>query len=232
MTKQPSEADALPLIDRDAAPLRRRVVDTLRLSIVHGRLEPGARLVERELIAMMGVSRTVLREALRQLESEGLIDVVPNKGATVRSLTRAEAQDLYAIRAVLEGLAARLFVEKADEKARNRLSTALAEVVKAYDGGDPDSIAERKNEFYDILYRGAGSPTLYAMIDGLHARVWRWRMLGLAHPQRSAERSRESVDNLQKIVAAIRRGDGDAAEAVTRAEVTAAAAEAMRLIGE
>jgi len=68
-------------IGRTAAPLRRRVVEALRLSLVHGRLAPGARLIERELIEMMGVSRTVLREALRQLEAEGLIDVVANPSA-------------------------------------------------------------------------------------------------------------------------------------------------------
>ncbi len=70
-------------------------------------------MIERELIAMTGVSRTVIREALRQLESEGLVDVIPNKGAVVRELSIEEAHDLYAIRAVLEELAARMFVEKA-----------------------------------------------------------------------------------------------------------------------
>ena len=101
---------ALAAIPKLAAPLRQQVLDELRQSIIAGRLNPGERLIERELISMMGVSRTVIREALRQLESEGLVAIVPNKGPIVRTLTLEEARDLYAIRAVLEGLAARLFV--------------------------------------------------------------------------------------------------------------------------
>src|SRR5277367_656435 len=111
MTEQSSQFVAVPaafsLIERSAAPLRRQVLEELRSSIISGRLLPGARLIERELIAMMGVSRTVIREALRQLEAEGLVSNIPNKGPIVRELTIEEAKDLYAIRAVLEGLAAR-----------------------------------------------------------------------------------------------------------------------------
>src|SRR6202158_526809 len=105
----------LSFIERSAAPLRRQVLDELRQSIIAGRLAPGSRLIERELIAMMGVSRTVIRDALRQLESEGLIAIIPNKGPVVRELTLAEAKDLYSIRAVLEGLAAGVCGEKAAE---------------------------------------------------------------------------------------------------------------------
>src|SRR5918998_1196852 len=139
-----TDAGALPAIDRAAAPLRRKVLDALRSSIVEGRLAPGSRLVERELIDMMGVSRTVVREALRQLESEGLIDVIPNKGAVVRELTQAEANDLYAIRAVLEGLAARLFVENASAQEVDALERALAATVEAYALDEPAAISRAK----------------------------------------------------------------------------------------
>src|SRR5512143_571714 len=107
--------DPLPSLEirKFAAPLRQQVLDGLRRAIIDGQLAPGARLTERELTKMMGVSRTVVREALRQLESEGLIAIIPNKGPVVRELTPAEARDLYSIRAVLEGFAARLFTENA-----------------------------------------------------------------------------------------------------------------------
>ena len=85
---------ALPTIPKTAAPLRQRVVAALRQSIIAGELRPGARLIERELIEMMDVSRTVIREALRQLETEGLVCLVPNKGPVVRDLTMAEAKDI------------------------------------------------------------------------------------------------------------------------------------------
>jgi DNA-binding GntR family transcriptional regulator len=227
-----SDATRHETVDRTAAPLRRSVVEALRQSIVLGRLAPGARLIERELIEMMGVSRTVVREALRQLEAEGLIDVVANKGAVVRNLGRAEAEDLYAIRAVLEGLAARLFAERADKTARDDLAAALAATVRAYDEGDPAVIVETKNAFYATLFGGAGSETLSEMIDALQARVWRWRVLGVAHPQRSGDRSVEAVRDLAALVAAIDAGDAAAAERIARAEVMNAANEALRLIGE
>lgn len=226
---EPSEQVA---ISRSAAPLRQQVVDALRLSIVQGQLAPGARLVEREVIARLGVSRTVLRESLRQLESEGLIDVVPNKGAVVRTLTIAEARDIYAIRGVLEGLAARLFTEQADAEGLERLRDAFAATRAAYESGDPEAIAAQKTIFYDVLFRGAMSESLHAMINALQARVWRWRLLGLAHPQRSRRRGEESVAALGRLVAAVEARDGALAEAVAREEVTQASAEAIRLLRE
>lgn len=220
----------LPTIPKFAAPLRRQVLDELRQSIIAGRLEPGVRLVERELTAMMGVSRTVIREALRQLESEGLITIIPNKGPVVRALTLAEAKDLYSIRAVLEGLAARLFVENADDAQAKKLERALDTTAEAYKSGDPELILETKNSFYDVLFEGAGSETLSSMIGTLHVRIWRWRALGLSHPQRSPNRSRESVKGLRAVLGAIRKRDAELAERLMREEVTRAAAEAMRLL--
>lgn len=220
----------LPLIQRSAAPLRRNVVEALRTAIIEGRLAPGSRLVERELIAMTGVSRTVIREALRQLESEGVIETIPNKGPIVRQLTLAEARDLYLIRSVLEGLAARMFVAHAGEGDLAALRGALDETGEAYEAGEPEAILAAKNRFYDILFRGAGSETLSSMIATLHARIWRWRALGLGHPQRSANRSRESVEGLRRLVDAIGAGDAGAAETIARDEVTKAAAEVVRLL--
>src|SRR3954462_12762351 len=121
---------------RSTAPLRKQVLEDLREAIISGRLAPGVRLIERELIGMLEVSRTVVREALRQLQSEGLIAEDAKKGMVVRSLGIAEARDLYAIRALLEGLAARLFVEQAGDVQVKRLGEALERTVEAYDKGD------------------------------------------------------------------------------------------------
>jgi len=224
--------DPLPTLEvqRLAAPLRQQVLDALRQAIIDGRLAPGARLTERELTEMMGVSRTVVREALRQLESEGLIAIIPNKGPVVRELSLAEAKDLYNIRAVLEGLAARLFVENAGGAQSKQLAQALDVVAAAYERGDAQEVLEMKNRFYDVLFAGAGSETLSSMLNTLHARIWRWRALGLSHPQRSAQRSKESVKGLRAVLAAIKKRDADAAEKLTREEAQRAAAEVMRLI--
>jgi len=223
-------APALPLVRRSLAPLREQVLDELRDAIIAGRLAPGARLIERELIDMLGVSRTVVREALRQLQSEGLIAEDARKGMLVRALTPGEAKDLYAIRALLEGLAARLFVQNASRDELKALADALERTARAYDKGDPNAILHAKNEFYQRLFEGAGSETLSSMLGMLHARIWRWRALGLSHAQRSARRSRESVRALRALLAAIRARDAARAEAIMRDESNRAAAEVMRLL--
>ncbi len=223
-------ADIPVAIRKLVAPLRLQVLDSLRQAIISGRLAPGRRLTERELIEMTGVSRTVVREVLRQLESEGLIANIPNKGPVVRELTPDEARDLYAIRSALEGLAARLFVENADDAKVRQLAQALEVVVVAYGSGDAQQVLETKNRFYDVLFEGAGNHTLSEMLATLHARIWRWRAMGLTHPDRSLDRSRESIRNLKAMLAAIRKREPDAAEHVTREEAIKAAAEVMRLL--
>ena len=217
-------------VRRLAAPLRQQVLDGLRQAVIDGRLAPGARLIERELTEMMGVSRTVIREALRQLETEGLIAIIPNRGPVVRALSLVEATDLYAIRAVLEGHAARLFVDNANEAQIKQLAQALDVVAAAYERGDAHEVLATKNKFYDALFAGAGSETLSSMLATLHARIWRWRALGLSHPQRSDQSSKQSVKNLRALLSAIRKRDADAAESLTRAEAQRAATEIMRLM--
>jgi DNA-binding GntR family transcriptional regulator len=225
-----ADAASLRAITRMPAPLRQQVVDQLRQSIVSGRLAPASRLVERELIAMLGVSRTVIREALRQLESEGLVTMAGNRGAAVRELTLEEAQDLYSIRAVLEGLAAKLCAEHADRQQIDRLDRALKATATAYREGHPDEILRVKTGFYDVLLEGAGSATLSSMLASLHGRIWRWRALGLSHPKRAPRRSAESLRALRAVLAAIKAHKGARAETLMRTEVMRAAAEATRLV--
>lgn len=217
-------------VTRLAAPLRQQAAERLREAVISGRLAPGQRLIERELIGMLQVSRTVVREALRQLESEGLVAIVPNRGPVVRELSAGEARDLYTIRGALEGLAARLFVEHAAAADVKRLAAALDVVEAAYRSGDADTILATKNRFYEVLFAGAGSEALSSLLNTVLARIWRWRALGISHPGRSPRRSQESVKDLKAILAAIRRGDADAAERLTREEAQRAAAEVMRLI--
>lgn len=217
-------------IERQAAPLRQQVLEALRRAIVSGRLAPGERLTERALIEMMGVSRTVIREALRQIESEGLIEIIPNKGPVVRELSAEEARDLYRIRAVLEGLAARLFAENADDARVVELERTLEEIVLAYQGTDGELALDAKTKFYDLLYKGGASESLAAMLATVQARIWRWRAVGLTHPNRARDRLNESVDNLRLLIAAIKDKDGDAAEQISRKEVNRASVEVMRLI--
>lgn len=212
--------------------MRQQVLEALRRAIVSGQLAPGQRLTERALIEMLGVSRTVIREALRQVEAEGLIEIIPNKGPVVRELGLEEAQDLYRIRAVLEGLAARLFAENASEQMVNDLQAAFDAVVAAYRARNGEQALDAKTRFYDQLYQGGSSEILSLMLATVRARVWRWRALGLTHPKRTTPRLRESLNNLNQLMTAIRNRDGAAAEAIAREEVSKAAEEVMRLISE
>ncbi len=223
-------AAALAPARRSAAPLREQVLEELREAIIAGKLSPGERLIERELNEMLQVSRTVVREALRQLQSEGLIAEDAKKGMVVRTLTESEARDLYAIRALLEGLAARLFVEHADDAQVKRLGEALERTAEAYESGDPRRVLRVKSQFYDILFAGAASEALSSMLAPLHARISRWRAMGLGHPQRSARRSKECIANLRALYAAIRRRDGPKAEHLMREETHLAGAEVLRLL--
>lgn len=217
--------------DRSPAPLRQRVENALRDAIVSGTLVPGQRLTERELVEMSGASRTLVREALRQLEAEKLIAVTPNKGAVVRELTPAEANEIYAVRAVLEGLAARQFTEAGDPAAIARLREAAAAAISAYERDDLAAALEWHNAFYDVLFEGAANETLRHILGTLHTRILRWRAMGLMHASRSPQRSRETVSGLKSIVAAIRSGNADAAERATRVHAERGAAEVMKLLG-
>jgi DNA-binding GntR family transcriptional regulator len=173
-----------------------------------------------------------VREALRQLESEGLISVIPNRGAVVRELSAGEIEELYAIRAVLEGLAARSFAQKADAESLRLLGEAQAEAVAAYKSDDAERALQAKNRFYELMVAGAGSSSLSAMLATLHSRIRQWRAIGMTHPQRSPQRSKEAIDGLTAIWSAISRRDAAAAEAATRDEARRGAAELMRLLSE
>jgi DNA-binding GntR family transcriptional regulator len=130
----------------------------------------------------------------------------------------------------LEGLAARLFAENASEAMVMELEAALDAVVLAYQGEDGEQALDAKTRFYDLLYQGGASETLASMLGVVQARVWRWRAVGLTHPDRADDRLNESVGHLRLLIAAIRNKDGDSAENIARREVSKAAEEVMRLI--
>ena len=214
------------------SPLRLQALNGLRQAIVDGELTPGQRLREAELSAITGVSRSVIREALCQLESERLIVTVPNKGAVVRTLSPVEAADVYRIRGLIEGFAARLFVEHASEELVSKLVAAGDAVVAAYAGGGVKAILKAKNRFYEILYTGSGSDVLQSLYDTLNARMSLWRAHGLLDQGEGGAKAARSVRDIQAIVAAIRRRDADAAEERVRERVMTSAQNVLRAFGQ
>ena len=145
-------------VNRVAAPVREQVLEQLRQAIVEMRLKPEQRLVERELIEQTGVSRTTIREVLRQLAAEGLVTTIPHKGTVVASPSIESAAELYEVRAVLEGMAARQFAERATDLNMRALRRAFEGIEKRARSGEASSQAmlEAKKRFYDALFDGAG----------------------------------------------------------------------------
>lgn len=201
-------------------PIRDQIASILRSAIVNLDFQPGQLLVERELCELTGASRPSVREALRQLEAEGLVESRNGRGTMVRVLSVDEVQHLYEVRAELEGLASRLFSGRADATHRLALDAALADLRTATESGGSAGILSAQGAFYAALFAGAGNPVLDHVVQGLQVRVAQFRALTLTVPGRADESLRE----FEAIVAAIASGDADAAHHTAAAHVRAAGA--------
>jgi DNA-binding GntR family transcriptional regulator len=210
-------------IGRVAAPLREQVVTLVRDAILGFRLEPGQRLVERELVEQLGVSRATVREVLRQLAAEGLVTVVPQRGAIVTALSPDDAADLYEMRASLEALAVQRFVQRATPAQVADLRAAVEEIERTADGGEPQDQLRAKDLFYEVLFTGSGSEPLQQTLAGLQARVRLLRATSLAAPGRP----REAAAELAAVVDAVEAGDGDRAAAACALHIHNAARTAL-----
>jgi DNA-binding GntR family transcriptional regulator len=200
------------------------VLDSLRQAILNRHFAPGARLIERELVELTGVSRTSIREALRELAAEGLVTTIPNRGTVVASMSAEEARQLYEVRSVLEGLAGRLFVQNATDSQRKSLQRAFATIERL--AGKNASILEAKDRFYDILSTGGGNNVLHQTTSGLHARIRGLRSLSLSLPGRVEQ----SIAELRDIVEAIAASDADKTARLCRRHVLNASAAAMQAL--
>jgi DNA-binding GntR family transcriptional regulator len=212
-------------VERTPAPVRAQLVDNLRQAILDHRFAPGQRLIERELVELTGVSRTSVREALRELAAEGLVQTIPNRGVVVATLEADEARQLYQVRGVLEGLAGRLFVENASDARRKALQKQLAVIERLAARGQ--SILEAKDRFYEVLFAGGGNVALHQTASGLHARVRALRSLSLSVPGRAGE----SVRELHEIMAAVEAGDAARAAEACQRHVASAAAVVTEALG-
>lgn len=194
-------------IERTAAPLRQQVVRLIREDILNGALAPGARLVEGTLCEAYGVSRTVVREALRQLESEHLIRMLPSKGPIVTVLTADEIRAIYVVRAALEGLMGRLFAQNAGPRDVAAAQALRKRMDRDYSAGDIDSREEFKAEFYRVLLEGGGNDVLREALRSIHARIAVFRRYAFVDDQRM----QVSIAELTSILDAAIARDPDAA---------------------
>ena len=213
---------------RSLVSLKKQVVESLRTAIFNRRFSPGDRLIERELCEMLDVSRTLLREALSQLEAEGVVQIIPHRGPIVAVYSAEDAKSIYEVRAALEEMAGRCFVERATQSECKALETAFAEMKRSCTsklGADHLTV---KTKFYAALTTGAHNPVLVEMLRLIHGRVSMLRATTLAQPGRLAA----SLTELGNIVKAIKARDAEAAARACRLHVENAGAIAITILAK
>ena len=206
------------IIDKKTASLEEQVTETLEAEILTGKLAAGASLTEQSLSVRLGVSRTPIRAALHTLAEEGLINLIPNKGAVVVGVTREDLIDIYRIRMRLEGLASALAAQRIspEDLATLRESVELAEFYISKN--DAERLKELDTQFHAIIYRASGNRMLNKTLSELHRNITSYRKMSLAVPGR-LERS---VGEHREILAAIEERDAERADRLTSAHVEAA----------
>lgn len=213
---------------RVAAPLRQSVVENLRNAIALGRFRSGERLIERDLCELIGVSRTLVREALRQLESEGLITVRPNKGPVVATLSTEQTRNIYLVRRLLEGLTAELFTLNASAEERKELKKAFQRLEGTSESDDTRVRLLAKTAFYECLILGAHNDVLGEILTLLNTRVTLVRSTSMQYK----DRWQTSLRELQSLLQAIDDNDADAARIAAEEHVSNAAKAALSILSE
>lgn len=188
--------------------LREKILETIRESILKGTLKPGEKVAEPELAERFGISRTPIREAFRQLESEGYLTVIPRKGAVVTELSERDVSEFYAIKSILEGYAARLAAARLKDRDIERLEQINAKLAQLAEEGDVKAFFRVHNEFHDLFIDAAGNEKLADLIRQVGMKFNRLRIASLSLPGRM----QISVDEHKKLIEAFRNRDGEAAD--------------------
>ncbi len=184
-------------------PLRELVLEAIRQAIIDGTLKPRERLMEIQLAEELGVSRTPIREALRKLEMEGFIVMVPRKGAYVADLSFKDIADVFEIRSALEGLAASLAAERITSEELEEMERCLVEKAEAILENDMEKLVSVDTKFHETIYRASRNERLTNIINNLREQIQRYRATTLAYPGRM----QESLDEHRAIVEALQARD-------------------------
>jgi DNA-binding GntR family transcriptional regulator len=193
--------------------VRDRVTNALRTDITMSVFVPGQRLSEADLCAHLDASRTSVREALRQLEAERLIEIRPHRGPIVAKLGWEEAEQIYDVRELIEPEVVRLFAQDATEEELDRMDVALAEFEAAFsDGHQPNRLILTTTAFYDVMFQGCRNAILVEVLRGLLARVNLLRSRSMSQ----VGRPKHSLAEMRRILLAIREGDVAGAETAAK----------------
>lgn len=196
-------------------PLREIVFESIRGAIISGTLKPGERLMEVQLAEKLGVSRTPIREAIRKLELEGLVIMMPRKGAYVADLSIKDITDVLEIRAVLEGLASGLAALRITDEEIEELEMTAVKFNQAIDEGDFDAIVQRDIEFHDLIFKATRNEKLIQITNNLREQVQRFRLMYINKSNKSKELAREHYE----IAEAISNRNIDLAEKLAKTHI-------------
>ncbi len=188
-------------------PLRETVCETLREAIRNGTLEPGERLMEVQLAEELGISRTPVREAIRKLEQEGYVIMMPRRGTYVSSVSVSDIKEIFEIRSALESLSTGLAARRIEPDELEKLRALLAEIEGHIQNRDMDKIVETDIKFHGLLYRVSRNERLVAIIGNLKEQLARFRTLSMSYPGRL----QETLEEHRAMVEAIAAGDVEAA---------------------
>lgn len=213
-------------VERPTKTLRELALDKVREAIDSGHFKPGDRLVERDLCAQLGVSRTIVREVLRHLESEGLVANLPNRGPIVAQLDLDEARQIYEIRGALEGMAARLCAERKDPAIVAALEAALHAIRQSYGARDMPGVLANTSAFYQALFSKVDRHVAWGVVNLLTVRINHLRSMTI----KTDNRNIDGPAQMERIIEAIRQGDGEGAYRAAIDHVTSAAAIAEAVI--
>lgn len=169
-------SDILKVNMNEYLPLRDVVFNTLRQAILKGELKPGERLMEIQLAQRLGVSRTPIREAIRKLELEGLVTMIPRKGAEVAQITEKSLRDVLEVRKALEELAMQIACDKISNHVIDDLEIALEEFRKAINSKELTAIAEADVNFHDVIYNVTDNEKLILILNNLREQMYRYRI--------------------------------------------------------
>jgi len=189
-------------------PLREIVYETLRDAIINQILKPGERLMEIQLADEMGVSRTPVREAIRKLELEGLIVMVPRRGAYVAGISMKDIHEVFEVRGALEALAAKLAAERITNEELEEMERRLVQEAEETVANNLRSIVEIDTSFHELLYKAARNSRLIQFINNLQEQLHRFRSASLARPGRS----KTALEEHKKIVEALAERNAKLAE--------------------
>lgn len=213
-------------IDYASTTLRELAVDRLRQAIIAGRFVGGERLVERALCDQLGVSRSVVREAIRYLESEGLVEIPPRSGPVIATLDWERARQIYDIRRLLEADAAAACARVADTQVKDSLRHALSSLQKAFQDDGRQDLFAATTAFYQVIFLAGGKAIAWEIVQRLNSRISRLRALTLA----TTERQVSGPAHMARICDAICRNRPDEAAAAVQKHLEDAAQLAKALL--